>query len=91
MLNAVLHNSNDKMPIYKQIAQSIGKQIEKGVLKKDFLLPSINIFSDEHAVARDTVERAYKELKKQGYITSVSGKGFYVVGKRNQIKNFAGL
>jgi len=82
MLNAVLHNSNDKMPIYKQIAQSIGKQIEKGVLKKDFLLPSINIFSDEHAVARDTVERAYKELKKQGYITSVSGKGYYVVGKK---------
>ncbi len=82
MLNPVLYNSNDKMPIYKQIAQSIGKQIDKGHLKKDFLLPSINNFSDQYAVARDTVERAYKELKKQGYITSVSGKGYYVVGKK---------
>ncbi|MEO8415557.1 MAG: winged helix-turn-helix domain-containing protein [Ginsengibacter sp.] len=70
------------MPIYKQIAQSIGKQIEKGHLKKDFNLPSINIFSDRYAVARDTVERAYKELRKQGYITSVIGKGYYVIGKK---------
>jgi len=70
------------MPIYKQIAQSIGKQIDKELIKKGFLLPSINVFSDEYAVARDTVERAYRELKKQGYITSVIGKGFYVVGKK---------
>lgn len=82
MLNTVLYNGNDKMPIYKQIAQSISRQIDKGQLKKDFLLPSINIFADQYAVARDTVERAYKELKKQGYITSVSGKGYYVVGKK---------
>ncbi|MBC7886972.1 MAG: GntR family transcriptional regulator [Ferruginibacter sp.] len=87
MLNPVLYNSADKMPIYKQIALSIGKQIDKGLLKKNFLLPSINLFSEQYAVARDTVERAYKELKKQGYITSVSGKGFYVVGKKeNKIK-----
>ena len=87
MLNPVLFRITDKMPIYKQIAQSIGKQIDKGVLKKDFLLPSINIFSDQYEIARDTVERAYKELKNEGYITSVSGKGYYVVGKKNnQIK-----
>jgi len=70
------------MPIYKQIAQSIGKQIDKGLLKKDFHLPSINGFSNEYAVARDTIERAYMELKKQGYITSVFGKGYYVIGKK---------
>lgn len=82
MLKHVLYDNSDKMPIYKQIAQSIGKQIDKGSLKKNFLLPSINVFSDQYGVARDTVERAYKELKKQGYITSVSGKGYYVLGKK---------
>ena len=82
MLIAELYDSNGKMPIYKQIAQSIGKQIDKGVIKKDFQLPSINIFSDQYAVARDTAEKAYKELKKQGYITSVTGKGYYVSGKK---------
>jgi DNA-binding transcriptional regulator YhcF (GntR family) len=82
MLNSDLYNSREIMPIYKQIANSIGKQIEKGILKKDCLLPSINIFSDRYAVARDTVEKAYRELKKQGYIKSVIGKGSYVVGKR---------
>lgn len=82
MLAPVMYNNADKMPIYKQIAMSIGRQIDKGQLKKNFLLPSINLFSDQYDVARDTVERAYKELKKQGYITSVSGKGYYVVGKK---------
>jgi len=82
MLKPDLYDSNDKMPIFKQIAQSIAKQIDKGLLKKDFHLPSINGFSNEYAVARDTVERAYRELKKQGYITSVFGKGYYVVGKK---------
>lgn len=87
MLKVDLYNSKEKMPIYKQIAQSIGKQIDKGILKKNFNLPSINIFSDQYAVARDTAEKAYKELKKQGYITSVSGKGYYVLGKKeNKIK-----
>lgn len=81
MLNAVLYNSKDKMPIYKQIAHSISKQIDKGQLKKDLLLPSINTFSEQYAVARDTIERAYKELKKRGYITAINGKGFYVLGK----------
>ena len=85
MMNSVLYNSKDKMPIYKQIAQSIGKQIDKGTLKKNFLLPSINLFSDKYAVARDTVERAYKELKNDGYITSVNGKGYYVVGKKETV------
>ena len=82
MLIEDLYDSNGKMPIYKQIAQSIGKQIDKGYIKKDFQLPSINIFSDQYDVARDTAEKAYKELKKQGYITSVSGKGYYVAGKK---------
>lgn len=82
MLNAQLYDSREKMPIYKQIAESIGKQIDKGLIKKNFLLPSINIFSEKYAVARDTAEKAYKELKKGGYITSVSGKGYYVVGKK---------
>jgi DNA-binding transcriptional regulator YhcF (GntR family) len=87
MLTADLYDSNGKMPIYKQIAQSIGKRIDKGLIKKNSQLPSINIFSDKYAVARDTAEKAYKELKKQGYIISVSGKGYYVVGKKeNKIK-----
>ena len=70
--------------MYHQIADSIGKQIEKNQLPKDYLLPSINGFSEQFSVARDTVEKAYKLLKKQSYIVSVKGKGFFVTGKRSK-------
>ncbi|MES2890789.1 MAG: GntR family transcriptional regulator [Bacteroidota bacterium] len=82
MLNPVLHNKNDQTPIYKQIAKSIAKDIEKGAVKKNFVLPSINVFSENYNVARDTVEKAYKKLKQDGYIGSVTGKGYYVLGKK---------
>lgn len=68
--------------MYKQIAYSIGKQIEEGLLTRDMLLPSINRYSTRFSVARDTVERAYKELKRSGYVVAVIGKGYYVVNKK---------
>ncbi len=73
----------DKVPIFLQIANAVISDIEKGVINKDFWLPSINIVSDQYSIARDIMERAYKELKKQGYITSVAGKGYYVTGKKD--------
>jgi DNA-binding transcriptional regulator YhcF (GntR family) len=77
-------DQKDKLPKVKQIVRSIVAQIEKGQLLKDDRLPSINEFSDQYAVARDTVEKAYKELKDQGYITSVAAKGYFVLGKKDQ-------
>lgn len=81
----ILHNAlfdvKDKLPLYQQIAKSMGKLIDRGTLLKDTKLPSINQFSKTYVVARDTIEQAYKLLKQKGYIVSESGKGYYVVGK----------
>jgi len=71
-------NPNDKMPKYKQIVQSIITDIERGLLRKNDQLPSISELSVEYYLARDTVEKAYRELRERGYITSVQGKGYYV-------------
>jgi len=35
-------------------------------------------------VARDTIERAYRILKREGYITSVNSKGYFVVGRKEK-------
>ncbi len=74
---------NNKEPKYKQIINAIVNDIEKGVLKKDDQLPSINELSFEFDIARDTVEKAYNELKSQSVITSVRGKGYFVQGLKN--------
>lgn len=80
-------NATNKTPIYKQIAYSIRMSIEKGELPTNYQLPSINELNDQYAVSRDTIEKAYKELKKEGYIDSVQSKGFYVLGRDdNKIK-----
>jgi DNA-binding transcriptional regulator YhcF (GntR family) len=80
-------NPTDKKPKYKQIVDSIIIDIEKTILKDDEQLPSISELSEEYYLARDTVEKAYKELKERGYITSVQGKGFYVERKTtNKLK-----
>jgi DNA-binding transcriptional regulator YhcF (GntR family) len=68
----------DKTPKYKQIVQSVIMDIERGVLKNGDQLPSISELSIEHYLARDTVEKAYRELRERGFITSVQGKGYYV-------------
>jgi DNA-binding transcriptional regulator YhcF (GntR family) len=69
---------NDKLTKAKQIVQAIIRDIEKGILEKNARVPSINDFSADHKIARDTVEKAYKRLKDQGYLVSVPGKGNYV-------------
>ncbi|WP_375436012.1 GntR family transcriptional regulator, partial [uncultured Hymenobacter sp.] len=68
----------DKTPKYKQIVQSVITDIERGLLKNGDQLPSISELSVEYYIARDTVEKAYRELRERGFITSVQGKGYYV-------------
>ncbi|MFD2933024.1 GntR family transcriptional regulator [Spirosoma flavum] len=76
-------NPKDKTPKYKQIVQSVITDIERGVLKNNEQLPSISELSVEYYLARDTVEKAYRELRERGYITSVQGKGYYVQTSTN--------
>lgn len=67
-----------KIPLFRQISQSIINAIDSGHFVKNEILPTINEFSEKYNVARDTIERAYKEAKSRGYITSVKGRGYFV-------------
>ncbi|WP_255518009.1 GntR family transcriptional regulator [Fulvivirga sp. M361] len=71
-------NADSKTPKYKQIINFIINQIEKGKLKMDDRIPSINETSEEFYLSRDTVEKAYSFLKERNIITSVKGKGYFV-------------
>ena len=77
-------NPSDKTPKYKQIINSVMSDIERNVLKKNEQLPSISELSEEYYIARDTVEKAYRELRERGFITSVQGKGYYINSGENR-------
>lgn len=65
-------------PKYQQLVNSVIKAIATEKLHVDDLLPSINELSFQFEISRDSVEKAYKHLKKTGVIGSVPGKGYYV-------------
>ena len=65
-------------PKYMQLANSVINAINEEKIGKDDLLPSINELSFEFEISRDTAEKGYKHLKKNGVLGSVPGKGFFV-------------
>ncbi|MCM4173478.1 transcriptional regulator [Arenibacter sp. TNZ] len=71
-------DENSRIPKYRQIVDSIINNISNGNLKIDDKIPSINSFSEEFILSRDTVEKAYQILKERKIITSIRGKGYYI-------------
>jgi len=77
------------VPKYRQVEDMIISDIESGIFKQGQRIPSINETSEELLLSRDTVEKAYVQLRKKGVLASVKGKGYYVnkstVGKKIRI------
>ncbi|GAA4957775.1 GntR family transcriptional regulator [Algibacter aquimarinus] len=71
-------DENSRVPKYQQIIDSIIHNISSGNLTIDQKIPSINMFSEEFYLSRDTVEKAYSILKERNIIKSIRGKGFYI-------------
>jgi DNA-binding transcriptional regulator YhcF (GntR family) len=76
--NFVRIDEDSRESKYQQIVKSIIHNISIGNLVMDEKIPSINNFSEELYVSRDTVEKAYNILKERSVISSIRGKGFYV-------------
>jgi len=71
-------DENSRVPKYQQIIDSIIHNISVGNLTMDEKIPSINMFSEEFYLSRDTIEKAYSILKERNIITPIRGKGYYV-------------
>ena len=69
----------------KSLADGISLSIMQGNLKAGDNLPSINEASALHKVSRDTVFKAYNELKRRGLIDSTPTKGYFVTGEVNHV------
>ena len=72
-------------PVYKQIVQSIHRNIDSGILVKDDMLPSVNQISLQFSLARGSVFTAYNELRSSGIIDSIPGKGYYVLSTETNL------
>ncbi|WP_078552516.1 GntR family transcriptional regulator [Bacillus alkalicellulosilyticus] len=68
----------NRSPIFEQIVEKIKELIINQVLSADEKLPSVRALSSEITVNPNTIQKAYRELERQGYLYSFIGKGYYV-------------
>lgn len=76
-MNIIISNSGD-CPIYEQITSQIKSMIMAGRLKEGDLLPSMRTLAKELRISVITTKRAYEDLEREGFITTVVGKGSFV-------------
>jgi GntR family transcriptional regulator len=64
--------------IYEQIVDNLRVEILSGVMKPDEKLPSVRDLSKLLTVNPNTIQKAYRELERQGYVYSSQGLGTFV-------------
>lgn len=83
-MKILLKNKSD-VPIYEQIKEQIKSQVLEGKVKENEQLPSIRQLAKVLKISVITTTRAYNELSDEGFIISVSGKGYFVAPKNNEL------
>ena len=79
-MDIVIHNSGG-VPIYDQITRQMKGLILRGELKEGEALPSMRLLARELRISVITTKRAYEELEREGFITTVPGKGCFVASQ----------
>ena len=82
-MEILISNSSDK-PIYEQICIQIKSMIMDGTLSAGETLPSMRALAKDLHISVITVQRAYEDLTRDGFIETVSGKGSFVAAQNKQ-------
>lgn len=67
--------------IYEQVMDQLKEQIMTGQMATGEKLPSVRELSKSITVNPNTVQKAYRELERQGYIYTTSGVGTFVADR----------
>ena len=71
-------DNNSNVLKFQQLVDAIIDSISRNQLKEGEMLPSVNQIMSECQLSRDTVFKAYAELKKRGVVESVPNRGYFV-------------
>lgn len=77
----------DRRPIYEQVAEQFQRLIATDILSPDEKLPSVRSLAMELSINPNTIQRAYTELEKEGFIYTIKGRGNFVSEKSGWITN----
>ena len=68
----------DTRPIYEQVVEKFKILILKGGLQADEQMPSVRSLAMDLSINPNTIQKAYTELERQGFIYTVRGRGNFV-------------
>lgn len=83
-MDIIISNSGDT-PIYDQITRQMKGLILRGELQEGEPLPSMRLLARELRISVITTKRAYEELEREGFITTVPGKGCFVAPRNLEL------
>ncbi|MCC5842672.1 MAG: GntR family transcriptional regulator [Verrucomicrobia bacterium] len=83
--------NNKRAYLYKQLSDTLRKEILEGVYKPDERLPSMDDLAEQYKMNRITVKRALSELRAEGLIYSIPAQGTYVaLGEQHTVNTGKG-
>lgn len=83
----IILDYKDRRPIYEQVIEKMEELMMLGVLKENEPLPSVRSLAMDLSINPNTIQRAYAELERQGYIYVVKGKGSFVADNSKMKEN----
>ena len=71
----IIISSNVNKPIYEQITSQIKAMIMDGELQAGEAIPSMRALAKSLHVSVITVQKAYEDLQRDGFVTTTVGRG----------------
>lgn len=74
----IIISSNTNKPIYEQITEQIKAMVLNGELQHGEPIPSMRALAKSLHISVITVQRAYEDLQRDGFIETTVGKGSFI-------------
>ena len=74
----IIISSNSSKPIYEQITGQMKAMVMSGQLKQGDPIPSMRALAKSLHISVITVQRAYEDLQRDGFIETTVGKGSFI-------------
>ena len=78
----IILDYRDRRPIYEQVLEKLKELMLLDVLKENDPLPSVRNLAMDLSINPNTIQRAYAELERQGYIYGSSMPRSYFAGAK---------
>lgn len=80
----IIISSNSSKPIYEQITTQIKAMIMNGELTTGMAIPSMRSLAKSLHVSVITVQKAYEDLQRDGFIETTVGRGSFVAAQNKE-------